>query len=380
VYSLGSVLFEVLTLEPLHRGESTPVLLQSVVTPVSREIESRARAKGVAPALIEICQRATKVDPTERFQSAGEIAEAIGHFLDAQHEQQQRLRMADEHARAAESAVEKTLAAPNDDEANRRDAMTEIGRALALNPAHQGGLRAIAKLLERLPERPPEPVLAAADVETNQHIRTGLRIAALVHCAWLFALPIFLWMGIRQPLAIATFLGLELCASAIALLASRRAQPPEWPISLLVVTNIACIALLTGVLGSLVLVPMLALGHSMPIMLHPARRVRIAALVLGCAVVIVPSVLGWLDVTAPSYGFRDGDMTIAARWLSLTPLPTMGLLLVVSLATLVSACWFISALRAAITRADLRVRLVAWQFRQLLPAEALGEGGAHPGT
>ncbi len=78
VYSLGAVLFEILTGEVPFDGKTVPEVLDQVIHDPIRSIHS---LKARAPAeLAAICERAMAKRPGKRYQSAGELAEEIERF------------------------------------------------------------------------------------------------------------------------------------------------------------------------------------------------------------------------------------------------------------------------------------------------------------
>ncbi len=79
LFSLGTVLFEMLTGEKLFRGRTTADLLEQVV---SAPIPSpRSGNPAVPDGVLGILRRALQRDPAHRFASAGEMGEACEHFL-----------------------------------------------------------------------------------------------------------------------------------------------------------------------------------------------------------------------------------------------------------------------------------------------------------
>jgi serine/threonine-protein kinase len=82
LYSLGVVLFEMLALEALHPRGSMPQKLLSVLRTDGARPGERAPRLHIAPELDDICARATRLDPAQRFASARELAEAIEAYLD----------------------------------------------------------------------------------------------------------------------------------------------------------------------------------------------------------------------------------------------------------------------------------------------------------
>ena len=82
VYSLGVVLFEILTLERLHRGLPE---IQAASSLVEVDVDARlaaSHAEDVSPMLAAIVERAIRVDPAKRHASARELGEAVEDYLD----------------------------------------------------------------------------------------------------------------------------------------------------------------------------------------------------------------------------------------------------------------------------------------------------------
>ncbi|MEZ6185129.1 MAG: protein kinase [Planctomycetota bacterium] len=80
VYSLGGILYFVLTGQPPRRGSHSEVL-RSVVKGASPQRPSELR-EGVPPALEELTLRALESDPSRRLRSARELAEGVQAFLE----------------------------------------------------------------------------------------------------------------------------------------------------------------------------------------------------------------------------------------------------------------------------------------------------------
>jgi serine/threonine-protein kinase len=79
IFSLGTVLFEILTGQRLFRGKTTADILEQVV---AGQIPSvRVRKPGLPDPVVAIVERALQRDPAQRFPSAGSMGEACEHFL-----------------------------------------------------------------------------------------------------------------------------------------------------------------------------------------------------------------------------------------------------------------------------------------------------------
>jgi serine/threonine-protein kinase len=79
VYSLGVILYEMLTGEPpYHRGDHMAVMYQHVQGKAKPPIEVNA---GIPPGLSEIVCKAMSVDKTRRFQTMDELRSALERYL-----------------------------------------------------------------------------------------------------------------------------------------------------------------------------------------------------------------------------------------------------------------------------------------------------------
>src|SRR5262249_15198697 len=128
VYSLGAILFEILTLEPLHPKTTWKEMLFSTLKGASARPSERAPRREVPPELEEICVKATRVEPKQRYQSVRELHEAVERYLDGDRDVELRRKMAKAHARRAEERAAEALAGDRDVEEARRSALAEVGR------------------------------------------------------------------------------------------------------------------------------------------------------------------------------------------------------------------------------------------------------------
>lgn len=133
VYALGAVLFEVLALQPLH-PRTTPEAVRASTLGGVDGCPSR-RGAAVPEELDEVCARALRTRPEERYASARELADAVERFLDGEGDRERRRRAAEGHTRAALDALAQSHREGQADAARldlRRRALAELGRALAL--------------------------------------------------------------------------------------------------------------------------------------------------------------------------------------------------------------------------------------------------------
>jgi len=79
LFSLGTVLFEMLTLERLFAGETTTDVLERVIS--GQGPSPRSFNPDIPDGVMAILRKALQRDPARRFSSAGEMGEACEHFL-----------------------------------------------------------------------------------------------------------------------------------------------------------------------------------------------------------------------------------------------------------------------------------------------------------
>ncbi len=156
IYALGACLFELLAGVPLHEVHTVAAALQSALTGADARVTVRAPERDVPVELEEICVRATRSDPADRFQSARAMHDAIERFLEGDRDLERRRTRSAEHARAAEALA--LAAVAEGDHKARADAMREVGRALALDPRNAEAMRAMVRLLTEPPKTPPPEV------------------------------------------------------------------------------------------------------------------------------------------------------------------------------------------------------------------------------
>jgi hypothetical protein len=107
-------------------------------------------------------------------------------------------------------------------------------------------------------------------------------------------------------------------------------------------------------------------------MLSPHRRQRWRFVAIGCMAVALPLALERLGVLEPSYLFRDGMLQVLPHAVRLPELPTIAVLTISSLSSIVAPSVFVGIMRSAFDQAERRLRVHAWHLQRLVPDEALG--------
>jgi hypothetical protein len=376
VYALGAVLFELLTLEPLHPGTTKAALLASTIEGADARATARAPEQDVPPELETICVRATQSDPEARYRTVRELSDAVERYLDGDRDIERRKALANEHAlraaRLAEQAWRRDVGQSGARSLQkRRQALNEIGHALAFDADNREARDAFKLLLTVPPAAvPPEAEQEVARTMTEDG-RTGTRsAAAAVFLALLVMVPTVLLAGIKSWSAVGLLCGIVLLGGVLTARAAARPDPSgKLPVS------ISVIALLTGATsaifcGPYVLAPTVMACLGSLLMLVPDGGLRPATLVATAALAeLLPLALEWVGIVPPSTRFDDGAITILPRTLALHPLATQAFLILVNFFFLVAPMLVIGRVRAMLWKAQREARIHAWHLSQLVPPE-----------
>jgi serine/threonine-protein kinase len=365
VYSLGVILFEMLTLEPLHERKGLDTIYNSTLGKRDPKVSERALARGIPPELVAICVKATALDRKDRYATAREMHDAVERFLEGNRDLKQREELAEAHAATAREAAPLAATVPE----MRELAIREASAALALDPSHAGAV----EILTRLMLDTPREMSAEARAEflrsrrnTDHETRRGTFFSYLL---WMCFVPVVLSLGVRDRLAAGITGGAVVLAALFAGLAAKRIL--GGPIRFIVYClGTIAIASTCTLLGWAIVVPGLAAVHTVGFMLYGEKRLQPAALVLGVLAVMVPFVLqeaGWLQ---PAYVFARDKMIVLPRMTDLPPVRTQVYLVLASLAALVAPTLVISRLRDNLEAAEERAFMQAWTLQNIVPGRA----------
>jgi serine/threonine-protein kinase len=377
VYSLGAILFEILTLQHLHPGTATDALLRSTRAGADARAGVRAPHAEVPPELEAVCVQATQTDPAARFPSARALSDAIERYLDGDRDLELRRRLSETHARAANEAITRALSASGDESVDaRRAAMGELSRALAFDPRNPDAMRALVGLLMQPPRELPAEVKEEMDQLARDQIHVGARTGALAYASMILYVPLVLWMGPRSAWA-ALYIAFALVAAAASWATTRVKRPSStqvWGVyfaSLLSIGGLACF------FGPYLLVPSLAAASALIYSATNARSMRVPIILLACAPLVCPLLLEAAGLVAPSMRFAGDGVLLVPRVVGFPPLPTHVFLLASNVAAIVTSGLALVPFRDGFDDAQRRIRLLAWQLRQLVPEAATDQ--ARPG-
>jgi serine/threonine-protein kinase len=365
VYTLGVLLFEILTLEPLHDRKGLDTIYNSTLGKLDMRLAQRALAKGVPAELVAVCVKATALDPKDRYPSARDLHDAVERFLDGHREVRAREDIAAGHAQTAREAAQLAASHPE----MRELAIRELGAALALDPTHAGAVETLSQLMLDTPTE----MSAEARREFASSRRTtyheSKRSVLVSYALWACFVPVVLALGVRDKLAAGITGGSVLLAAVVSVLYATGRVGPLTRFAIYCLGTLA-IASTCTLMGWAIVVPGLAAVHTVGFILYGDKKLQPAALALGALSVIVPFVLqeaGWLP---RAYVFEGDRMIVLPRMTGLPPMRTQIYLLLSSLAAIVVPTVVISRLRDTLEAAEEKAFMHAWTMQGLVPGKA----------
>jgi eukaryotic-like serine/threonine-protein kinase len=370
VYSLGAVLFEILTLEPLHPKGTYEQVLGAILAGVDARPNVRVPTADVPPELADLCVAATRLHPSDRLASAELLQDGIERYLDGDRDLELRRTGARSHAATARTATERLMR--EESGALRTTALREVGKALALDAENKDALGTLVQLLTTPPKVVPPQVVAEQDAESKRHMRTGGAAAALLYAYIVFNGVAFWQLGVQDK---TTFLLLH-ALWFVAFLAGvvTYLRPSYHTLFATFLLGLTTSAFATIFDGPYLVVPTLITMHAVLYALVKLRSLRFVMIGLSC-VAWSASVFGerW-GLFPRMIGFIDQDMIIHSPVMMMPETGTTIYLWGVVLAALIGPPLVIGAIRSRSFITDEKLRLQAWQLRQLVSDDSAVSG------
>jgi serine/threonine-protein kinase len=358
VYSLGLILFEILTLERARDPNA-------LYAPVDARPSVRTPQRNLAPELETICVRATDADPAQRYPTPRAMQEAINRYLEGDRELEQRRQLASQHVQAARIALGKSTEKNADFEKERGIAITELGRAVALDPSNAEYFAMLGELMAAPIENIPVAVREQTEEENQRVLHVGAKHSVTSMASWWLFLPLLLWIGIRSPWQ-AVIIAVPCIAAIVVGIVMMRQATIRAPIQYAAVCcTVAAGMAISRIFGPYVLVPSLITTYAIVLQAHPARSLRVMGAIAASVAILVPAVLEWVGALPASYVFDHGQWTIVPQLIELPKTGTNVFLVLAHLGMVVVPCLFIARLRRELTQAQIRLAVQAWHWRQL---------------
>ena len=362
VYSLGSMLFELLTGDPLHpRGQAFAIASTLdggvVLSPALRRPD-----RAVPPELDTLIVAMLAKNPAQR-PTARLCADRIEQFLDGDRDVARRKSMAIDLVWAARTAL---------DHGQRGDAMRSASRALALDPEADGAAEMITTLMLQPPEHEPPELTAWVRKAEADGVSRHARSAIPGYIAIAAFMPLMIYSGVLQW---APIIGLVGFALLLAFCAYKLVKKPERTFVEMVLyacANAAMLVMLSRLAGPFTFVPALTVYITFTVMTYPAFMQHPIALAIimggGFLAPILLEVAGVLPRTwemAEGVGLlsRSGAIAVDKR-------SSAVIVVLASLVTILMAARQSAVLARANRNNQHRLVAQAWHLAQLLPRVA----------
>lgn len=373
VYSLGAILFEILTLETMHVKDNWNAMMMATLNGVDARPSVRTPHLEIPMALEAVCVKATALEPRERFASAREMQQALENFMHGDTDSTVRKGMSMTHARAAAAAAQRAQMPGSDVGEARREAMREVGQALAFDPTNSEAMRVLTEIVTSpTTEIPPE---AKAEVRSHglARLRLALRDGVRFDLASLLLMvPLALWMGVTSYAYLLAVVGLTAIASALKLLAVQSNEVPRlysFGFGAFFV-NVVALTLIGRTFGPLFFTPLLISIFTFSFSMTHSWRFRALVIGTGCMAIVGPLVLELLHVIPSSYAFEGGKMVVLPQGVLLPEMPTLCSLTLCTIFLIVAPSVIMGRVQISLRNAETRSAMQAWHLRHLLPDEA----------
>ncbi|MEC7520990.1 MAG: serine/threonine-protein kinase [Myxococcota bacterium] len=367
VYTLGVILFECCTHQPLHKG-SAGDRMRSTVNGVDARPSARLDDPEFPTEIDVICERATAPTPDERYADAGEMLEALRAYLEGERNAELRREVAGQHAEAARVSMASDRIGSS--ETVRVQALRELGAAAVLDPGNREMIGMIEKLLtETEMRRVPDEVEQEIEVERRRGASLAYGRSALAYTAGTAVLPILWWMGIRDWPTFFALTALLVGSALGALVLWRHQRAVGALVAPAVPFAFATLAVFSAVVGPFFLVPALASATAVAFTVSQRADWKMRGLINACSVlsVMIPLALQQVGVLPRSIDFQGGMILIMPHLVDFPALPTSVLLFFVALFVALVPNILVGRAIEALNHAERKRLIQNHRLRQMLP-------------
>lgn len=365
VYALGAILFELLTLDPLHEGDELDALLEATRFGTSEaRISVRRPELDVPPEIERACVLATKTSAAERI-SAAELHAIVRGYIEGDRDLELRRELAERHAAAAAQAYGALRSAGDPDSALRATALREAGHALALDAQSRPAIDVITRLMAQPPASIPREAAAMLRKEERSSERTALRWSVWAYAAFVpLVFAGFAMAEVRNWFAVGMMIGPLFIAITLSLLnaISRSLRTPPMVALGAVLVAIGSSSALSS---PFVIMPALLAAFGTASMGTTAIRrplVWAGMCFLAAGIPIALQILGLLPV---SFVIEDTRMVIGFQISSMSPDISYAVLVVITLLSVFAPMVFTYQTARQLQATRARLLLHVWHLRQL---------------
>ncbi len=356
VYTLGCMLFEILTRTMLH--PSGKLGLASALAGTDANASRRAPSRAIPPELDELCVQATHLDRDQRIQTARELGDRVQMYLDGDRDLLNRQKLAREHLGTADTAF-----AAGD----RGLAMREAGIALALDPTLTAAAELVGRLMLEPPETTPPEVDAAILADDVATMQSNSRVGVYAYVAFFAFMPAVWWIAPQGSPWVLAISFLILLNMGICYWGSR--VNPLGKEGIIAISNGILLAVVARMYTPFLIAPGLAAMSAMAIMFTPTRSrlTSIAGMVgLPALAVLGPWLLERFGALTTTTTVDQHGILMNAVALAGDETATLTVAALYVLGLIAAAAGLASGMRSRERAAKRHLHLQAWQLRQLV--------------
>ncbi len=363
VYTLGCMLFEILSGTPLHPPGKLG--LASALAGIDARPSQRAPDREIAPELDAICVAATAADREARIATARELSDRVLEFLDGDRDLALRRNLASQHLARARQAFE--VDKQDSGDVDQRVAIREAASALALDPTLDGAAELVGRLMLEPPRTTPPEVADALTADDIRIAKETAKAGIWAIIATLCFTPLLWWMAPAASRYVAVFTGFLLVNGAMCIQVNRAKLPKP---GFVVITNTILVVIIARMFSPILIAPGVAAVLAMAMVLTPrfsplGSGITVTAM-LGTAI-LVPWALERVGVLSVTMSVDRAGILFRAPVIEGQETRTMIVGALYAIGLIAGASIMASAMRARARESARRLHLQAWQLRQLVP-------------
>ncbi len=367
VYALGTILFEVLTLERLHQGSSTEELLDSTLRAMNMSPSARVPTARVSAPLDALCVKATAFDAWSRYPDAGSLVKDLEQILHDDAELERRREAAQRERIAARIALVGDY--PGGVEEARAVALRRLNTALVLDPDQPEATETmLALLMAPAHDVPPAVVDQVTRAQARQR-RLSARRAVPIFMLSVSALLMWLATGVKEGWVLIPSSCLMILTAFYIWLAGERG----WQSRLHSAVSVALVALLACsfalFVGPLLFVPTLlvALAFVSTVNARSSAGGRMLLAGMACLTLALTIGAGQLGYLPVSHEFTGDALIIRSETLRMTKPIVLGFIALGSLLCLMLPMLLVGPALDGIVEVERQLLVRLWRLRALVP-------------
>jgi serine/threonine-protein kinase len=359
IYALGSILFEILSGEPLHpRGDAA--LASTLTRPQEAPAARVAERRTIAPELDSVCFDALAENPEAR-PNARELADRVQAYLDGDRDIERRRALAYAQLQSAQDAL------ASDSPQARANAMRRAGRALALDPESADAAQLVSRLMLEPPTEYPADLEETLTADEREITRDRGRKAFLAFGAVLaLSAVITPFLHVRNWTLLGAFVASTIL---VMLLTLRSAKTGIQPLAAVLTLTCVGVMIFSRIASPFILTPIVVMGVVLSFSSSP-RLLRRRWLLLAWTVVTVmlPITLELVHAIPQTWRVQGGLIQAVSEMYDLDGPVEEVALIVANLGLIIIGTLYAISVNISRRKAQRDLQIQAWHLRQLLPA------------